>query len=45
MRGHVWPLDEHKNHHYDNEQDIHTSSEICEESGYGLNLDLLTISY
>ena len=26
-------------------QDIHMSSENCEESGYGLDLDLQTISY
>jgi hypothetical protein len=33
-----------KNFHFDSEQDIHTSSKDYDESGYGLNLDLLTIS-
>ena len=35
----------HKILHFDNEQGIHTSSKNYEESGHGLNLDLLTISY
>ena len=33
------------NSHFDDEQDIHVSSENHEESGYGFNLDSLTISY
>ena len=39
----IWPFNAHENLHFDNEQDIHTSSEMYEESGYGLNLDMLTI--
>jgi hypothetical protein len=35
----------HKILHFDNERDIHTSSINYEESGHGLYLDLLTISY
>ena len=31
--------------HFDNEEDIHMNSKIYEESNYGLNLDLLTITY
>ena len=30
--------------HFDNEQDIHMSSINYEESGYGLDLDVPTIS-
>ena len=43
--GPTWPFHEHKNLHFDNEWDIHMSSENHEESNYGLNLDLLSISY
>ena len=41
----IWPFDEHKNPHFDNEYDIHMSSENYEEGGYSLNLDLQTIFY
>ena len=43
--GPIWPYNEYKNLHFDNEQDTHTSSEIYEEIGYSLDLDLLTIPY
>ena len=45
MEGPIWPFNEHKNLHFDNEEDIHVSSKNYEESGYSLNLDLLAISY
>ena len=41
----IWPFNEHENLHFDDEWDIHMSSEKYEESGYSLNLDLLTILY
>ena len=41
----IWPLNEHKNRDFANKQDIHTSSKNDEESGFGLDLELLTISY
>ena len=44
-RGPISPSNEHENLHFDMKQDIHTSSKNYEESGYGLSLDLLTISY
>ena len=46
-----WGLDairsfiEHKNLHFDNELNIHVSSQNHEESGYGLFLDLLNLLY
>ena len=43
--GPIWLLDEHEYLHFDIEQDIHMSSFKCEESGYGLDLDSLTIWY
>ena len=36
-------FNEHENFHYENVQDIHTSSKNHEESDYGLDLDLPTI--
>ena len=40
------PLNEHKNLHFDYEyQEIDMSSDNYEDSGYGLDLDLLTILY
>ena len=36
-------LDEHKNLHCDNEQDIHMSSKIDEANGYMHNLEMLII--
>ena len=39
----IWLVNEHENLHFDNEQGIHMNSKTYEESGYGLNLDLLTI--
>ena len=41
----VIPLNENKNIHVHNKWDIHTSSKIYNESGYDLDLDLLTVSY
>lgn len=35
--------EERGNHHFEDEEDTHTSSRTYEENGYGLNLDLLTI--
>jgi hypothetical protein len=40
---HVWPFNENINLHFDDEQDTHTISKKYEESGYNLNLNLLTI--
>ena len=40
-----WTFNEHKNLHLDNKYDVHMSSKNYEESGYGLDLDLLTILY
>ena len=37
LGGGVWPLYEHENLHFDNEQDIHVVN------GYGHNLDLLFV--
>ena len=37
--GSKWPSNDHKNIHFDNEQDTHTRSEHEEESGYALDLD------
>ena len=39
------PFDEHQNLPIDDEYDTHMRSRYHEESGYGLNLDLLTISH
>jgi hypothetical protein len=38
-------FEEHEDLHVAGDEDIHMSSEIYEESGYGLDLDLLTILY
>ena len=45
--GPIWPFNEHENLHFDHEcEDIHMIFKKNEESGYGLDLDLLiTISY
>ena len=40
----VWQLNEHENFTLILNKDIHISSKTDEESGYGLNLALLTIS-
>ena len=37
----IWSIDKKENLHFDNEWNIHISSEICEENDYGHNLDLL----
>ena len=39
----LWTFHEHENLHFDNEEDVHMSSKNTKESGYGLNLHLLTI--
>ena len=44
-RGPIWPFNEHKNLHFDIRNFFHTKSEYLEESGDGLHLELLTISY
>ena len=36
-------LNEYENVHFDNEKDIHMSSETCETNVYGNELDLLII--
>ena len=41
----MWPFNEHENLQSDNEEDIHMSSKNYEESGYGLDVDMLTILY
>ena len=41
----IWPFNEHENLHFDNEWNIHMSSEKYEERGYSLNLDILTTLY
>jgi hypothetical protein len=41
----IWPFNEQESLHFDYEWMIYTSSEIYEESDYGLDMDLLTISY
>jgi hypothetical protein len=43
--GPIRPFHEHKNRHYGNKEDIHMNFKNMEESGYGLNLDSLTISH
>ena len=35
--GPIWPLDDHNNLHFDNEQDIHMSSKNDEATDYGHN--------
>ena len=42
--GGIWSLNKHTNLHFDNEQEIHMSSQNYEKSGYDLDLDLLTTS-
>lgn len=32
MEGPLWPLNEHKHLHFDNEEDIYTSSKIYEDN-------------
>ena len=41
----LWPLNEHGGPHLQNEIDLHIGSQNHEESGYGLDLDVLTVSY
>ena len=36
----TWPLNEHKNIHFDNKLDVYTSYKYLEANGYGHNLDL-----
>ena len=43
--GPVWPFDQHENLHFDIEYNIHMITKNYEKSGYGLDSDLLTISY
>ena len=40
----MWPTNVHENLHYDNEEDIHMSSENDEGSAYNLILDMLPTS-
>ena len=44
LEGLAWPLNEHENPLPDSGQGTYLSSKKYEESGYGLNLDVLTIS-
>ena len=41
-QGLILSANEHKNLHFNNEQNIHMCSKNYEESGYGLDLDALT---
>ena len=41
----LWALQIEENFHFEDEEDLHMSSKIYEESDYRLNLDLLIISY
>ena len=43
-QGLIWPLNEPKNLHFDNESDIHMSSKNYEANGYGQDLDLPIMS-
>ena len=48
-RKHNWrkptrPFNEHETLHFDNDYDVHMSSKTYEESGHGVDLDLLTVS-
>ena len=43
--GPKWPLNEHENLHFDNEQDMYISSKNFKESGYDLGLVLQIILY
>ena len=43
--GPIKPFNEHDNLHFEIEQDIHVCFENYEESGYILDLDVLTILY
>ena len=40
-RGPTWQWNEHEDFHYNSEQDIQLISDDYEESGYGLDLDML----
>ena len=43
-RAFIWPFNEHKKHHFNNESDNHMNSKNYEESDYySLDLDILTI--
>ena len=43
--GTIWPLNEHKNFHFDNEQDIHMSFENYKLNSHELDLILLFVSH
>ena len=43
--GFIWPYNERKNTHFDNEWKIHKDFENYKESGYDPNLNLLTILF
>jgi hypothetical protein len=45
LGGPTQPINEHFKLHFDNEQDIRTSSYNYEESDYTLDLELLTVTY
>ena len=45
MGGRIWAFDELEDLHFDNEQDIHISSEDHEENGFGPDSDLSIISH
>ena len=41
----LWPSNEHKNFCFENEEDVHTSSQNYEKSDKLHDLDLLTLSF
>ena len=43
--GAIWPINEHKNIHFGNEDNIYINSKFYEESDYDLDLDFLTIVF
>jgi hypothetical protein len=43
LGGPMWRLNEHKNFHIDNEEEIHMSLENHEANGYGQELDSLIV--
>ena len=41
----MWPLSEYESLHFDNELDVHMSSEKIEANDYGHDLDLLVFPF
>jgi hypothetical protein len=42
--GAIWSLNEHKNFHFENDEDVHRNFKNYGENAYGLNLDTPTIN-